>query len=284
MRKLQPGVVPTMIVIVCLASMAIAQTTKKQFKYEVGPDASVTVSNKYGPIAVHSANTKSVVVNVTLHSSKVEIDAQQTGSHVELLSHLLDGADHINAVVDYDLTVPYGTELILRSSTGPLKVEKLGADVSLEGDSASVDVRDVTGAHVHVRTIDGEVTLSDIREGHVEVTTVGGKVYLHSVNGPMVKVETTTGQISYSGELGTHGQYELHSYSGNIELMLPLNASVDMTAISQTGKVTTDFVFRNKPHTVGFFSHGQGISGFLGSGSPPVSVKTVSGDVVINKH
>ena len=205
-KKLQSGAPLSLLGLILAASVAVHGADAKlvkQLRYEVGADASVSVYNQYGPITVHSANTNVITVKATLGSDKVEVDPLQNGSHVELRSHMLPGATAANAQVSYELTVPYGTELNLRSSTGPLKVEKLGADVTLEGDSASVDVRDIVGAHVHVRTLDGDVTLTDIQQGHVEVMTVGGSVFLRSVGGPLVKVETTSGLIRYAGQF-TH--------------------------------------------------------------------------------
>ncbi len=285
LTKLQPGPWITLLVAAALSVPANAESKLvKHFRYEVGKDASVSVFNQYGPIVVHSSNTKVITVKATLGSERVEIDPLQNGSHVELRSHLLPGSDATNAQVSYELTVPYSTELNLHSATGPLKVEKLGADVTLEGDSASVDVRDIHGSHLHVRTLDGDVTLTGISEEHVRVMTVGGKVYLQGVSGPDVHVETTSGLIRYAGQFGPNGSYELHTYSGNIELMLPLDASADLTAISNAGTVTTDFTVRPKKHPTLPGTSGGMVSGFLGNGAPSVSVRTIVGSVFILKH
>ncbi len=268
-KKLQSGAPLSLLGLILAASVAVHGADSKlvkQLRYDVGADASVSVYNQYGPITVHSANTNVITVKATLGSDKVEVDPLQSGSHVELRSHMLPGATAANAQVSYELTVPYGTELNLRSSTGPLKVEKLGADVTLEGDSASVYVRDIVGAHVHVRTLDGDVTLTDIQQGHVEVMTVGGSVFLRSVGGPLVKVETTSGLIRYAGQFGPTGSYELHTYSGNIELMLPLDASANLTAVSNTGHVNSDRPVRPNAH-IGFLPGAKnGLSGLFGRG------------------
>ena len=48
------------------------------------------------------------------------------------------------------------------------------------------DVRDITGSHVHVKTMAGPITLTNIRDGHVEIDSVSGDVTLTSVTGPLV--------------------------------------------------------------------------------------------------
>lgn len=293
MTKLQSGAWLGLLLMATLATAQAESRQTKQFRFEVGADASASVYNQYGPVIVHSANTNVITVKATLGSDKVEVDPLQNGSHVELRSHLLPGSNPSNSQVTYELTVPYGTELNLRSSTGPLKVEKMGADVSVEGDSASVDVKDVAGAHVHVRTLDGDVNLTDIRQGHVEVMTVGGNVFLRSVGGPLVKVETTSGLIRYAGQFGPTGNYELHTYSGNIELTLPLDASGNLTASSNSGKLLVDRQVRPDQHLAtpspnSFMATQSGgvravLSGLFGRGPsfPPLHLRTQLGSITL---
>ena len=97
--------------------------------------------------------------------------------------------------VDYEVFVPADASVTLRSSTGPLHAEGLHGDVTLEGSQANVEVRDISDAHVHVKTLNGPVTLTNIRDGHVEVTSVSGDVVLNAVNGPLVQVNSTSGKI-----------------------------------------------------------------------------------------
>jgi len=70
----------------------------------------------------------------------------------------------------------------LHSSSGPLRAEKLHGDVSLEGSGATVDVRDISDAHVHVKTMYG-LTLYNVHDGHVEVDSLSGNVTLNGVTG-----------------------------------------------------------------------------------------------------
>ena len=63
----------------------------------------------------------------------------------------------------------------LHSSSGVMRAEKLHGDVSLEGAAATVEVRDITNAHVHVKTLNGSVKLTNIQDGHVEVDSLQRK-------------------------------------------------------------------------------------------------------------
>jgi DUF4097 and DUF4098 domain-containing protein YvlB len=95
--------------------------------------------------------------------------------------------------VDYEILVPADASLTLHSSTGSLHAEKVHGDVTLEGASATVDVRDISSAHVHVKTLNGPVTLTNVQDGHVEVDSLSGEVTLTSVTGPLVQVISTSG-------------------------------------------------------------------------------------------
>jgi len=64
---------------------------------------------------------------------------------------------------DYEILVPADASVTLHSSTGTLHAEKLHGDVSLEGPGADVDVRDISDAHVHVKTMNGSVNLDTSR-------------------------------------------------------------------------------------------------------------------------
>ena len=131
------------------------------------------------------------------------------------------GATAESGRVDYEILVPADASVTLHSSTGPLRAEKLHGDVTLEGAAATVDVRDITNAHVHVKTLNGPVTLTNVQDGHVEVDSLSGTVTLNRVNGPLVQVISTSGGINYIGDFGDSGEYRLTSHSGDIDATVP---------------------------------------------------------------
>src|SRR5205807_857859 len=131
--------------------------------------------------------------------------------------HLPSGANAENSRVDYDVLVPAEASVTLESGTGPRRAERLHGDVEAEGANAAVDVKDMSGGHVHVKTMAGPITLTNIRDGHVEIDSVSGDVTLTSVTGPLVRVSSTSGRIQYNGDFGYAGEYRFNSHSGNIE-------------------------------------------------------------------
>src|SRR2546422_7568224 len=228
--------------IVLLASAAFAAGEgRKDLRYIVGPHAAVSITNEYGPISVKPGAANQVLVTAVTHSGKVEIDQTQRGNRIDVLSHLLPGAVQDSGRVDYEVQVPPDASLMLRSTTGPLHAEKLRGDVTVEGATGTVDVRDIRDAHVHIKTLNGPITLTNIHDGHVEITSVSGNITLHSVSGPHVQVNSNSGWIRYDGDFGYGGEYYLSSHTGDIDATAPQDASIDITARSVRGKVENDF-------------------------------------------
>lgn len=264
----------------------LAAETHKEYRFNIGSKARVSVNNPYGSISVKPSNGSVVVVNALLHSDKVEVDNTQTGNHLEVQSHLLAGADPESGRVDYELLVPADASITLHSSTGPLRAEKLRGDMTLEGAAAAVDIRDVSDSHVHVKTLNGPVTLVNIQNGSVEVDSLSGPVTLEQVTGPLVQVISTSGSISYTGDFGSSGEYRLTSHSGDIDAIVPQTTSADVSARSVKGEVHDDIPLQPKSHTWFPTEQGKAFMGTMGraSVSSTVVLRSFSGKIHLSKR
>lgn len=283
MRALRNGPTAALMVALVLATAAQA-SQKKEFKYSVGPSAMVRVVNEFGPVTVKGVPGRQVVIVATLYSDKVEVVSSQAGHRVMARTQLLQRVGESEGRVDYEVTVPQDSIVTVRSATGPVLAERLRGDLTVEGDAAQVEVRDVSNVHVHVRTIDGPVTLANISHGHVEITSVGGNVQLNSVSGPKVYVNTARGTIHYTGNFGEGGDYLLNNHSGDIEVWLPTSASVDITAQSVKGSVEQDFPLRQKQHTSFVPSPGRSFAGTSHDGASSVRLRSFSGKIRVKKQ
>ena len=270
------------VVVLAGASIAFAET-RKEFHFTVGRKAMVSIINQYGSISVKPGADKQVSVTAILYSDLVEVDQSKSGNRVGILSHLLSGADPQTGRVDYEVQVPADASVTLQSKTGPLHAERIHGDVTLEGADASMDVREISDAHVHVKTLNGPVTLTDIRDGHVEITSVSGEVVMNSVNGPFVYVNSSSGKIRYDGEFGGGGDYHMTSHTGDIEATAPSYASIDVTARSEQGKVENDFQLQPK-HTSFAIKAGSAFAGTMGKAASSVKLLSFSGKIHLKKR
>ncbi len=275
--------------VVVLAACAVAcaaDQAKKEFKYSPGPKASISIVNQYGPITVKPSSTNQVIVVATPHSDKVQVEGKQNGNRIVVTSQLQPGATAETGRVDYDVEVPSDASITLHSIDGPVQAEQLEGDVVVEGDTASIDLRDLAGGHVHVSTLNGPVTLTNINNGHVEITSVGGDVNMNSVTGPFVEVTSAKGKINYSGDFGYTGSYKLTSHTGDIEAVVPAYASFDVSAKSVRGDVENDFPFTARPQsaTASTLQRGRSFVGSAGKAASSVILRTFSGKIRLKKR
>jgi hypothetical protein len=283
MQRKQRIATLAVVMILALATLAAAETTRKEIHFKVGRRSSISIVNQYGPISVKAGPGKRVMVTAILYSGKVEIDQSKRGNRISVLSHLLDGADADSGRVDYEVVVPADASVTLHSTTGPLHVEKLHGDVTLEGSTATVDVRDMISAHVHIKTLNGPVTLTNLSDGYVEVTSVSGDVALNAVNGAQVHVNSSSGKIHYDGDFGEAGQYSLTSHSGDIEAIAPSYASIEVVARSVQGRVENDFPLEPE-HTSFVARAGSAFAGTVGKAASSVKLLSFSGKIHLKKR
>ncbi|HEY1949304.1 MAG TPA: DUF4097 family beta strand repeat-containing protein [Bryobacteraceae bacterium] len=269
-----------------LAQGQVAAQSKKDYHFAVGSKAGISIINPYGSISVKPSSNNTVIVNAILHSDKVEVDNSQNGNRVDIQSHLLPGADAESGRVDYEVLVPADASITLHSSTGSLRAEKLHGDVSLEGPGAAVELRDISDAHVHVKTMNGSVNLDNIQNGHVEIDSLSGEVLLKEVNGPVVQVVSTSGRITYIGDFGKSGEYRLTSHSGDIDATIPEWTSADVSARSVRGEVHDDIPLQPKTHSYFPVDKGRAFAGTMGkmAVSSTVVLRTFSGKIHLRKR
>ncbi len=242
-----PAGIALLLAVVAITASA-QDKEKKEFTYTVGPRAVVSITNNYGPINIKPSGSRQVVVETILHSDAVTLINEQHGDRVELRSvSSRPGA----ALVEYTVLVPADAFVCLRSSDGALRAQGLRGDVILEAAAGSVEVTDISDAHLHVRTLSGPISLTDIRGSHLDINSVSGNVNLRNVTGPEINVNSWSGRIFYEGDPGSSGMYQLTSHSGDLDITIPANSRVDIKARSIRGPSDPEF-----PITEGFVSSG----------------------------
>ena len=283
MRSVPRGARWMLVMLASCATLAAAAENRKEFHYSLGAHASVTVINQFGGVTVTPSNDAQVGVVALLHSNKVEVDAVQRGSRLDLRTHFLANASSADGRVDYQLRVPADASLRIRSTSGPISVQGISSDMTLEGDSADVAVRDAHGGHIHIHTLSGPIRIQNVEHGDIEIVSVSGPVSLDNSDGRMVSVNTTDGKITYHGDFGDSGEYSLANHSGDIDVSLPASASVDITATSATGAVTNDFPFHPVLHSSIPINQGKSFAGTANSGSSSVRLRSFSGKIHVKK-
>ena len=272
-----------LVIVMATASLAFAAgESRKDLYFKVGKRPVISINNPYGPVVVKAGAPHEVVVTVLLHSDKVELDQSKSRNRVDIVSHLLSGADQNTGAVEYEVQVPPEANVTVHSENGRVHAEKLQGDVTVSGAEGPIEVLDCGGGHVHVRTLNGNVNLSNVH-GHIEIMSMGGDVVMNEVTGTLVAVNSNSGRIRYAGDFGDEGEYDFTSHTGDIEAIAPALASIDVLARSDQGRVDSDFSLEPK-HAPFYTKGGSAFAGTLGKAASSVKLFSFSGKIHLKKR
>ena len=197
--------------------------------------------------------------------SQVRIDVVERSGNVAVRTVQPRGPSRVT--VEYTITVPENTNLILRSTSGNLHVQNMAGD------------------ELTANTMTGRITLRDLTSRMLDVHTVMGDMQLHGVETRRAFVQSTLGNLEYAGRLLPTGRYQLQTHKGNIRLVPSGEAGFDLEAMTYSGDLQTDFVLKMLAPLAGR----QGrrpmkmLRGTVGNAGALVTASTFSGNVVIVK-
>jgi Putative adhesin len=223
----------TLTISIALFSSSVADAQEsKEFSYSVRPKSLISITNNYGPVTVKGSANRQVAVRSISRSKGVSFESEHHGKRIALRS-ISDRPG--TALAEYNVLVPRDSFLVVIGG-GTLHVDGLSGDVVLESGTAPVEVSDIDGAHVHVKTMDGPITLTDIRSSRIDVRSINGNVRILNVKESWADVTTGGGRITYNGDPGQDGEYSLSSHSGDLEVSIPATIPIEIDAHSVNGE------------------------------------------------
>ena len=187
------------------------------------------------------------------------------------------------------MTLPEGSSVSFRTTSGDVKVDGLNAAVSVATASGDARVEKVDGK-VSAHSASGDITLRSI-SGSVESNTASGDISLEggsgwtalrSVSGDITvgdfslknaRLTTVSGTVSVKATMNNAADYSVDSVSGDIRLETTFptsGASLTYRSMSGDAKVEGEWVRGSGKRT-------WTIRG--GESGPKIAVKTVSGDL-----
>lgn len=205
---------------------------------------------------------------------------------------------HSDGDVQYSLTVPVGTRVLMRSTSGDLRSEGTHGELEARSVSGDVEIDDVVrsatlesvSGNVKARGIEGDVRARSV-SGDVDLDRVHGDITLSSVSGHgyvteaqsrVVHMETVSGDLTYAGRFDPAGNYDFRAHSGDVRLDLPSDVSATLSVDTFSGDIRTDFALTIEPtrnDDRGPTRHH--VETTLGKGGARVMISTFSGDVEI---
>jgi DUF4097 and DUF4098 domain-containing protein YvlB len=261
---------------------ASAHRLEKHFVVEVHPV--VTIHNPNGMITVKAWTKREVMVVANHGSRDVEVDAEQMGNRVDVITHQLAesvGPEDLRA--DYEITVPEDAELQIHNDSGAVTVTNVLGDMNVETVAAGVDLEDAAG-YLTVKTIGGSFQCLRCA-GRIEATSISGSFRLVDLRSYHVRAQTSSGNILFNGDFLPNGTYRLKNYSGVIEVRFAPRDSFDLSATSLKGKVNNEATLTPPSHPSRFVpKFGKSLFGSFNSGRAKVELTSFDGTINILKR
>ena len=263
------------------ATPAFARRIKKHFPVDGHPV--VTLHNFSGTVTVRAWSKPEILVIADHASDKINVDAEQTGNRVDLVTHTNGGnvsPDEIQA--NYQINVPEDTELQIHDDSGAVDVAQVLGDIAVETVGAGVSLSDAAG-YLNVKTVDGSIQCLRC-EGRIEVNSISGNVKFLQVRSYNIRAQTSNGNILLDGEFLPNGIYRLKNYSGLIEVHFSPGDSFDLSATSVKGSVHNEADL--KPHHVSDSTprFGDSLLGTYNTGRAKLELSSFDGTINIHKR
>jgi DUF4097 and DUF4098 domain-containing protein YvlB len=248
-----------------LLSVAAVQQTDTVIA--VQPGARLDIEAFGGEVVVRTWSRNEMRIEAD-HSSRTRLGISHSQSAVRLRSRSSRGV----ANVDYEITVPAGTDVEVNGTflgarmegeLGEVRVETVHGDIAISGASG----------FVYLYSVQGNVELSDT-EGDANIHSVNGSLRMSNVTGRV------NGSIRYGGTIENRGRYKLSTHSGNVTLSAAqdINATVSVSTFS--GHFDAGF-----PITLtGTTTEGRRFSFTVGDGSARIDLESFSGDIRIERR
>lgn len=264
--------------------------------FAFGTRGSGEISVPSGEIIVHGWSEPRIRVRAAAERGQVRVEGTSTYFTLSLRGQYGRGTD-----TRFEVWVPVGTRVRATTQSGNVRVAGTKAEVDAGTQSGDIELDDVgdrvaanvlsgdvsmrrVAGDVRVSAVSGDVDLMEVT-GDVEVSSVSGDITLRGVTSRRVRTKTTSGDVSYDGVIDPAGRYDFGSHSGDVDILLPANASTQVTVATFSGGLVSDF-----PITLSSGTHDIGITSTkrftfnVGKGEARITAESFSGDVTIRQR
>lgn len=172
---------------------------------------------------------------------------------------------------DVEVDVPRGTTVVVEAGSADIEANGLAGDQRYRTASGDITLRAVSG-QVAVDAVSGEVDISATGETAMTIKTVSGDVELRAATLTVLEATTTSGDLRIAGRLAGPGPFAIVTVSGDTLLAPAGDLRVEMATLSG------DMRSKVGGRTEGSRGHRSLV---VGSGGPLVSLRSLSGDLLV---
>lgn len=172
---------------------------------------------------------------------------------------------------DVDVDVPRGATVVIEAGSADIEADGLTGDQRYRTASGDMTLRAVSG-RVAVDAVSGDVDISATGEAAMSIKTVSGDVELRAATLTVLEATTTSGDLRITGRLAAPGPFAIVTVSGDTLLAPAGDLRIEMATLSG------DMRSKVGGRTEGSRGHRSLV---VGAGGPLVSLRTLSGDLLV---
>lgn len=319
------------LVFILLFFFISGTTVAKKFTFDfhremaVGKNPTLFLSNICGKVIIKSHPEEKITVNASKVvktrdlekaeelAEKIKIEIKKDGEEVSIRTEYPDSRflKSFSAWVNYEISVPPGTELNIKTTSADVEVEEIEqkiristvsgdleaqtirgiidfssvsgdvllqdieGDLFLKGTSSDLELTRING-NVRIDCVSGDLELSGI-EGAIEVSTSSGDIEVDQNQGEL-DVTTISGDVEVKTRISPEGKYNVETTSGEILFYLPEDSDADLECETRSGSIHTRVALDVLSTSRDF------LKGKLGSGGSRIDLSTTSGDIKVRGY
>src|SRR6266566_3987252 len=233
----------------------------------------IVIREDNGNIHVHQDGTgNTVLIDATKETgffdnpSNIHVNVNQDPANANIINVTVDTGNN-NAFssrqVDFNVTVPQGANLQLKTTSGDISVDGVNGQASLTTESGNIQAS------------------GDTFSGTSTISATSGDISMDqaTLNGQL-NVTTTSGDIHFNGAVNAGQTYQFQADSGNVDIGLPGSSNFSVDGSTNSGSINTD----DFPGLNGQQNDSGSITGQVGA-APGASftIHTGSGDINIHQ-
>jgi len=289
------------------------ETTEKISKsFKVGPSGTIDINNMSGKVVVNPGGPDTIVVEALKRVrgnvadpkdqlARTTVEMAERAGRIEVRTTYA-GRD-LKVSVDYTVTAPAGTTVMVRSMSGDITVTGIKGEVRADTMSGNVTLTatpavslaktmsgDVTVTGVSTQgelraaSLSGDVVIRSARARAVDADSTSGNVTLSDVTSDRITGKTISGEVSFTGPLAKGGRYQFQSQVGDVQLFLVGTQGFELDASTFSGGVRSDFPLTLPAgQPVGGQATRKSLRGVFGDGGATLLLRAFSGDITIVK-
>ena len=259
---------------------ARADTVEQQF--EVGDSPSLSVVNVSGEVTITAGDTSVIKIRAGKHGSRrrmASTDVQITREGDRVTAETRAGQrgtwnlGRNVSRVDYDIIVPRGCRVFVKTVSADVRTSGTGAPVEIETVSGDVNVDDAAGES-KLTTISGDVRIRRLI-GSLMARTTSGDLTVDDSQLRRFHLNSVSGDFRLDTPLTANEHYYAKTVSGDLLLSVPENTGAIVQLKTVSGDVQTDL-----PAEI-IKSGRRNWQGRINGGGANVEMQSVSGDLHI---